>query len=42
MTRIIVLLMLGAFSLSGCAVALGGAAAVAADKAAEQEGGNLF
>lgn len=42
MVRIAVLLVLGAFTLSGCAVALGGAAAIAADEAAEQQGGNLF
>lgn len=42
MTRIIALLFLSALSLSGCAVALGGAAAIVADEAAEQEGGNLF
>ncbi len=42
MTRLITLMFLGALTLSGCAVALGGAAAIVADEAAEREGGNLF
>lgn len=39
----IAVLLLGGFALSGCAAAaLGAGGAIAADQAAENDGGNLF